>query len=447
MKINLLLPAILSLFLATLAVAEDNTVPPPLELSTEQEHHRTMALLGIQSLRRGANGSDADAPNAANYNEALANPYPNLPDPLLSKGRIPVNTAEMWWQLRRPEIQEDFDREIYGRLPENVPGVSWRMEKSESRSIGSHAVIRKEITGVVDNADHPHIDVEIQAILVTPATTTAPVPVIIQFSGGRFLDYYQKSAQEEGSWQSLALARGWGYAYLDTASVQADNGAGLGRGIIGLSNQGQPRDIDDWGVLRAWAWGASQVLNYFESDKSVDARQVGVQGHSRWGKAALVAMAYDQRFAIAYISSSGAGGAKLHRRNWGELVENVAASSEYHWMSGNYLKYAGPLSWDDLPVDSHELITLCAPRPVFISAGDEGDEWVDARGMFMAAAAAQAVYELLGRKGMGTDSFPPLDTGLTKGDIAFYQHGEGHTDRPTWPVFLHFADRYLGHSQ
>jgi len=184
-------------------------------------------------------------------------------------------------------------------------------------------------------------------------------------------------------------------------------------------------------------------MDYFETDPLVDADRVGIEGHSRYGKAALIAMAYDKRFAIGFISSSGAGGAKLYRRNAGEIVENLAASGEYHWMAGNFLKYAGPLTWNDLPVDSHELIALCAPRPVFISSGDKGDAWVDARGMFMAASAAGPVYRLLGKKDMGTNEFPPVGQALTKGDIAFRQHSGGHTPGPNWPVFIEFAARYF----
>jgi hypothetical protein len=240
------------------------------------------------------------------------------------------------------------------------------------------------------------------------------------------------------------LAKGWGYAILPPNSVQADNGQGLTEGIIGLVNQGQPRKPDDWGALRAWAWGASRTLDYFETDKSVDAKQVGIEGHSRYGKAAVVAMAYDPRFAIAFVSSSGEGGVKLHRRNWGELVENVAGTSEYHWMAGNFLKYAGPLNWNDLPVDSHELVALCAPRPVFVSAGaTNGDGWVDAKGMFLAAAGAGPVYKLLGRKGLGTSEFPVIETPLMDADVAFRQHSGGHTPAPNWPTFLTFAGRYL----
>src|SRR5205814_931823 len=205
-----------------------------------------------------------------------------------------------------------------------------------------------------------------------------------------------------------------GCAIIVPNSIQADNGGGLTKGIIGLCNKGQPRKPDDWGALRAWAWGASRALDYFETDKAVDARRVGIEGLSRYGKAAVVAMAYDERFAIAFVGSSGEAGAKLHWRNFGELVENVASSGEYHWMAGNFLKYAGPLHWDDLPIDSHELIALCAPRPTFISCGSPNVEgnWLDDRGMFMAAVAAGPVYKLLGKKDLGTTVMPPIETPL-----------------------------------
>jgi hypothetical protein len=142
-------------------------------------------------------------------------------------------------------------------------------------------------------------------------------------------------------------------------------------------------------------------------------------------------MAYDQRFAIGFIGSSGEGGAKLHRRNAGEIVENVAGTGEYHWMAGNFLKYAGPLMWNDLPVDSHELVALCAPRPVFISCGAfTGDVWVDAKGMFLAAVGAGPVYKLPGKRDLGTTEFPPMETTLIDGEIAFRQHSGGHDMGP-----------------
>jgi len=327
-------------------------------------------------------------------------------------------------------------------------------------------VVTKKLVGHVDNSSYPQITVNIQLTLTIPADAPGPVPVMMEFGFGGFRAggpgisraIMTKAAPGPGgfpgpggggpTWQQQLLARGWGYAVIVPSSIQADNGGGLTSGIIGLCNKGQPRQPDDWGALRAWAWGASRALDDFETDKAVDARQVGIEGLSRYGKAALVAMAYDPRFAIGFIGSSGEGGAKLHRRNFGELVENVAGSGEYHWMAGNFLKYAGPLTPADLPVDAHELIALCAPRPTFISYGaSEGPltegQWVDQRGSFMAAVAAGSVYKLLGKKDLGTSEFPPVETALIDGDLAFRQHRGGHTTGPNWPTFLAFASRYI----
>jgi hypothetical protein len=254
-----------------------------------------------------------------------------------------------------------------------------------------------------------------------------------------------QAAKPEPTWQQQLLAKGWGYAILYPTSYQADNGAGLTKGIIGLVNKGQPRKPDDWGALRAWAWGASRAVDYFETDKAVNAKKVGIEGLSRYGKATIVTMAYEPRFAIAFVGSSGEGGVKIHRRKFGEQVENVASSAEYHWMAGNFIKYAGPLTPNDLPVDAHELVALCAPRPVFISSGSPAVEgnWVDAKGMFLGGAYAGPVYKLLGKKDMGTMAFPPIETALVDGDIAFRQHSGGHTTGPNWPTFLRYADRYF----
>jgi lysophospholipase L1-like esterase len=364
----------------------------------------------------------------------------------------------MWWEERRPEIVEDFDSEIYGRVPPHVPPVEWTVTTTTEGTNGDVPIITKELVGRVDNSAYPPITVDIDLTLTTPANTTGPVPVVMEFgfNFGRFRGGpgRRRPSRPGGpgsigpTWQQQVLANGWGYAIVTPNSIQADNGAGLTRGIIGLTNKGQPRNPNDWGALRAWAWGASRALDYLETDKSVDAKQVVIEGLSRYGKAALVAMAYDERFAIGFIGSSGAGGAKLHRRAFGELVENLASSGEYHWMAGNFLKYAGPLNAGDLPVDAHELIALCAPRPVFISygaasgPGAEG-QWVDQRGSFMAAMAAGPVYRLLGKTDLGTAEFPPVETALVDGELAFRQHSGGHTTGPNWPTFLQWANRYI----
>ncbi len=412
------------------------------QLTAEQDRQRMMDLLHIQSLRPGADGKNLQAPNAVNYDEAKVNPHPNMQDPLLLKSGKRVTSAKMWWDQRRPEIVEEFDREVYGRVPVDTPAVKWEITSTAREMNGDVPVIVKQLVGHTGNVD-------IKLTLATPANAPGPVPVIMeltfQFPAGVRTPPQAPGSSPGPSWQQQVLAKGWGYASLIPTSIQADNGQGLTQGIIGLANNGQPRKPDDWGALRAWAWGASRALDYFKSDKAVDAKRVGIEGMSRYGKAAIVAVAYDPRFAIGFIASSGEGGVKLHRRNFGELLENVAAVNEYHWMAGNFLKYAGPLTADDLPVDSHELVALCAPRPLFISAGSlaGGDGWVDAKGMFLAEAYAGPVYQLLGKKGLGTNEMPPVETGLMDGDLAFREHSAGHTPGPNWPYFLTYASRYL----
>ncbi len=367
---------------------EGGTAAGPVKMTVQEDHQKMMELLHITSLRPGPSGNP-QAPNAANYDEAKANPWPNLPEPLVLKNGQKVTTAQMWWEQRRPEIVEDFDREVYGRVPKDTPKVKWEVTETTKETNGDVPVITKQLVGHVDNSAYPAITVDIRLTLTTPANATGPVPVMMEFGfmfgpggfGGRG-GAAKGAAPKAGTppatrggfggggfggggptWQQQVLAKGWGYAIIVPNSIQADNGAGLTQGIIGLCNKGQPRKPEDWGSLRAWAWGASRALDYLETDKAVDAKQVGIEGLSRYGKAALVAMAYDQRFAIGFIGSSGEGGAKLHRRNWGELVENLTGSGEYHWMAGNFIKYGGPLNAGDLPVDAHELIALCAPDP------------------------------------------------------------------------------------
>ena len=423
--------------------------PPPVKLSAEDDMKRLCALLNVEPILKRP---------AYNYDESKANPFPNLPDPLLLKNGQKVTDAQTWWDKRRPEIAEDFEREVYGRTPKDTPKVRWEVTNTFRVLDGTIPVIRKQLVGHVDNSSYPQISVDIRVELSTPADATGPVPVMMQFSGGfggargagrgatqptgRGPGRAGAGTQPAGPpWQQQVLAKGWGYATLNTGSVQADNGAGLTSGIIGLVNKGQPRKLDDWGVLAAWSWGASRALDYFQTDPAVNAKQVGLEGHSRWGKATIVAMAFDQRFAISYVSSSGEGGARLHRRNYGEPLDAVTIPEEYHWMAGNFLKYAH--HWDDLPVDSHELIAMCAPRPVLITGGTYMDRGADARGMFLAAVGAGPVYKLLGNKDMGTSEMPAPNTALIDGDLAFRQHEGGHTDALNWPTFVIFASRYF----
>ena len=514
-----------------------------------------------------------------------------MPDALTMKDGTKVTTPEQWAK-RRAEVLEDFEREVYGRIPANVPKVTWEVTGTSEGNSGGVPTITKTLVGHVDNSAFTNIAVNIRASFTVPANAPGPVPVLMQFGGvgggggfggaGGFggglagpltadqttklnagvtaaqADFtalqdkltaaqrdvvtavladnnndaaiqskleavaeiqtdiamlrYSKSvsviapsitdAQKTtisttpgqiyatlftapaaapaaggrgagagglggggagGGIPQQALSHGWGYGSIDPASIQADGGGNaLRQGIIGLVNKGQPRKPEDWGALRAWGWGVGRLVDYFQAnpDSKVDPTKVGIEGVSRYGKAALVTEAFEPRVAVALVGSSGEGGAKLHRHNYGEAVENLTGD-EYYWMGGNFLKYGAKeftdaskkeMNASDLPVDSHELIALCAPRPVFISDGSEsgGDpKWIDHPGTYRAGLLASKVYEVFGEKGYGSDiqdwihaPLPPVET-LVGGNLAFRQHSGGHTDGPNVPTFFNWVGNYI----
>jgi len=487
----------------------DSKFSTPVVFTADQDHENMMKQLGIKSLRPGPSGNE-NAPDHANYDETLANPCPQLPDVLTLKNGKKVTTADMWWKLRRPEIVEDFEREVYGRLPKKIPAVKWTVKVTDREYVGRVPVVAKLLVGHVDNSECPQINVDINMMLVVPANAKGPVPVLMMFGGRPSLPSPAQPSNEDlekintafkemliksspdmqavfdkyPAYQPITkvagpnmfappttakdlspteqlLAAGWGYVTIDPNSIQADNGAGITKGIIGLVNKGQPRKPDDWGALRAWAWGAARALDYLETDPLVDAKKVGIEGVSRYGKAALVTLAFEQRFAVGLIGSSGKGGATLHRRVFGEAVESLTGG-EYYWMAGNYMKYGasqssfGAKTGCDLPVDSHELIALCAPRLTFISYGvpEQGDaKWLDQTGSYMATIAAGTVFKLLGAKDLGVsndymkEKMPPVLSGLLDGELAWRQHNGGHTDVPNYPTFIPWATKMLKYNK
>ena len=488
---------------------DSSKYPKPVTFTAQQDHDNMMQQLGIKKLRPGPSG-DAAAPNHANYDEALANPCPQLPDILTTKSGKKITTPEMWWDQRRPEIAADIENELYGRVPKNIPKVTWKVNITDREFVNRIPVIAKEITGHVDNSAYPLINVDIKMVLVLPTNVKGPVPVLMMLGfpvlpapaqpspddlnklNASLKDMmiknnpeiktvfdrypaYQPLARlpapnffappkpdEELTPQERLLAAGWGYVTIDPNSIQADNGAGLTRGIIGLVNKGQPRKPQDWGSLRAWAWGAARGLDYLETDSLVNAKQVGIEGVSRYGKAALVTLAFEQRFAVGLIGSSGKGGATLERRVFGEAVESLTGTGEYHWMAGNYLQYGteessfGKKTGCDLSVDSHELIALCAPRLTFISYGipEKGDaKWLDHTGSYMATVAAGSVFKLLGVKDIGVtndylkEKMPPMLTGMLDGELAWRQHDGGHTDAPNFKYFIPWASKFLKYTR
>jgi len=430
------------LLLSLPRIASGQNGPPP---ARYDDHQNMMDQLGVKAIRPGPNPNDQST-----FDEANANPYrDSMPKVLEMKDGTKVSSAKQW-PKRRAEILEDFEREVYGRIPKNVPKVTWEVTATKAGQAGGIPTVTKTLVGHVDNSAYPQITVNIQANFTVPAESKRPVPIMLEFGFG----FGFGPPGSVAAWKQIAISKGWGYGEIIPTSIQADNNQ-LRSGIIGLTNKGQPRKPDDWGALRAWQWGVSRMIDYFEANKdsNVDPKKVGIEGLSRYGKAAIVTEAFDPRIAVGLIGSSGEGGVKLHRHLYGEAVENLAGG-EYYWMAGNFIKYGAsdpPHNASELPVDSHELIALCAPRPCFISYGrvERGDaKWVDAHGSFMAAVLAGPVYRLLGKKDLGTpgdyltDPMPPIKT-LIGGDLAWRQHEGGHDVTPNWPAFFEWVPTYI----
>jgi hypothetical protein len=380
-----------------------------------------------------------------NYDDAKAGSYTPLQPLRMHDGTV-VKTAAEWWNTRRPEMLEDVARTVWGRIPDArvLPKVTWDVTSTTNGGADDVAFVEKRITGTIDTSRYPEVRnvPKIDVVLRLPVNAKGPVPVIVVFSAPNGLNT---------NW-NFVKAEGWGLATFDPVTLQPDNGAGLTSYLIGLVNQGNWRKPDDWGTLVAYAWGIGRLIDYFETTRDVDATRVGLMGHSRWGKATMVAMAYERRIAIGYPSAGGTLGAKQFRRHWGQNLESISSANEYHWMAGNAFTFMGPLKAgsylprkvETLPVDGESLIALAAPRPVFLNGGTT-DTWSDAPGTYLAGVAASPVYELLGKKGLVNRDgpVPKPDVAYLEGELGYRVHTGGHTPAPDWPAFVEFTRKYF----
>lgn len=404
-----------------------------------------LAALGIDParMREGVDGNNPQAPNAANFDEAKVRAY-RLP-PLM--GATPPVDARGWAE-RRADLVKLVEDNLVGRMPDAAAHVrvDWTVLTAERKEIGGVPALIRTMRGAASMPDGRKGPV-IEAEITTPEKPAGPMPAVIDYTFV-FPANFPRPANftPPPSPAIAALRHGWAYIAYYPYSVQADNGAGLNEGIIGLVNGGRPRAPTEWGALRAWGWGASRIADLLERDSAIDGTRLALAGLSRFGKSALVAAAFDDRFAAALIGSSGAGGAKLLRRNYGEQVENLAANGEFHWFAPAFLRYAGPHTVDDLPVDAHMLVALAAPRALFIGTGvkEQGDGWVDPRGNYLAAVAATPAWTLLGKTGPTDPGQPAIDAPAPRTTLTWRQHSGGHTNAPNWEAFLDWADALWG---
>jgi hypothetical protein len=443
-RLSLVLSAIVCLTLAPRAQAPQPQVPTTSTVQTTPSTGRSTNLGSDPSgnpLRLALKTG-----HVSNYDETKVAPY-TLPDPLVMADGKRVADARTWQTRRRAEILKRYETEIYGRIPATAPKVTWQVSETDPRAREGTALRKRLIGRIGDSPDAPGINLT----LYTPATATRPVPVIllVNFGGGTPLPA-AAGARAGGRGPGFPsdppvaaeiISRGWGYATVGYQDIQPDRANSFTEGVIGRTLlNGQPPAPDEWGTISAWSWGISRILDYLATDRSIDARQVAVQGHSRLGKTVLWASALDERIAAVFSSCSGEMGAALARRDWGETVDDMAQNFPWQF-AGNFQKWPG--RWNEMPVDAHMLISLSAPRPVFVTGGTT-DQWADPVGMFKAQVAAGSVYRLLGKKDLGVAGLPPLDTAITSGDLGWHYHTGGHTATPAdWKAFLEFVGKYF----
>jgi len=409
----------------------------------------TVSQTNAPSPRTDANGNPlrrASTGHISNYDESKVGTY-TLPELLVLQNGKPVLDANTWLKKRRPEILRLYQTEIYGRVPKSAPKVRFHVAETETNALGGTAVLKEIVGQLGPGTDAPTVHVR----LYLPANSSKPVPVLLH------LVFFGAAAPSSGSGSTNGadarprfsetgpiadiLARGFAYAtvrYTEFEGDSATNSLSRVRKLALARGQNRPA-ADEWGTISAWAWGASRVIDYFETDRAVDSKRIAVVGHSRLGKTVLWIGAQDPRVSVVFSSCSGEMGASLARRDYGETVDDMAANFPWQF-AGNFQRYAG--HWNDMPVDTHMLIALNAPHPVFISGGTQ-DQWADPRGEFLAEVAAGPVYRLLGKKDLGTTEFPNTDTPLITGDLGFNYHTGRHTIMPEeWKEFLDFAGRH-----
>ncbi|HEY2415302.1 MAG TPA: hypothetical protein VGI40_23870 [Pirellulaceae bacterium] len=394
--------------------------------------------------------------HVSNYTEDKVAAY-KLPDPLVMASGERVTTAQMWHTRRRPEILKFYETEIYGRIPDNAPKVTWEVIETDPSARDGAALMKRIAGRMGDKSDGPRMNLTLHL----PAKADAPVPVLLNISfgfppggrGGTATKNDQSKTAEQPKAASSArppqfdvlgecLNRGWGYAVVNYGEIQPDRANQWTSGVIGLTlKEGQTQPAaDEWGTISAWSWGLSRCVDYLETDKGVNSKQIAITGASRLGKTVLWASAKDERVAAVFSAVSGEMGAALIRRDWGETLDDMA--ERFSWQfAGNLQKWVG--RWNDLPVDQHMLIAFSAPRPVYVNGGLT-DQWSDPKGEFLSMVAAGPVYRMLGKRDLGTTELPPLDSPLTSGDLGFLYHSGGHAATPAdWKLFLDFADRHF----
>lgn len=399
-----------------------------------------------------------------NYDEAKIPKY-TLPATLKTSAGKTVDSPELWWKVRRPEILRLFESEVYGKSPAPPKNMLFEVTSQKNDALNGKA-IRKEVSVYFSGKkEEPRMEL----LIYLPAKATKPVPVFVglNFYGNHTIandpeitlstkwmrankakGIVDHRATEKSRGTSASrwaidqiLDRGYGLVAIYCGDIDPDYDDGFENGIHSLFNKkGQTKPAaDEWGTIAAWAWGLSRAMDYLETDDQIDQKHVAVIGHSRLGKTSLWAGAQDQRFALVISNNSGCGGAALSRRRFGETL-NVINNAFPHWFCDNFNKYID--KEDELPVDQHMLVSLIAPRPVYVASAVK-DQWADPRGEFLSVLNAEPVYKLLGTSGFGAKQMPEVNQPIQQRMGYHIRTGKHDVTDYDWKQYLNFADRHF----
>ncbi|MEO8404509.1 MAG: hypothetical protein ABI480_07945 [Chitinophagaceae bacterium] len=392
-----------------------------------------------------------------NYSEDSVGTY-TLPDPLMLLNGKKVTTSKDWYDKRRPEIIHLYEENQFGKAPATSTGLNATVFDKGTPAFDGKA-IRKQVT-VYLTKDTSH---KMDLVIYLPANAKKPVPLLFNVSftansnmfndpGIRAGEVWTKEGKKVPAQSGTSFGKinidpfieaGFGVAAVYYGDIEPDFAGGIPYGIEGyyLKPGATQPAANEWGTIAAWSWGLSRAMDYFETDKQVDAKRIALLGVSRLGKTVLWTGATDTRFAMIIASCSGEGGAALSRRNYGETIKLLSHPTRYFYQfAGNYQRYGD--SVNSFPVDGHMLVSLIAPRPLLLQTGDQ-DYWSDPKGEFLAAVAATPVYNLLGKDGMKSNEMPKAET-LPSSTLGYYMHVGGHGMVPTdWNVFVEYMKAYL----
>lgn len=407
----------------------------------------------------------AQAPELVfNYDEAKVGTY-TLPNPLVNTSGKAVKTRSEW-ASRRAELIQLFAENVYGQTPKQPVKLRFQTTQTDNNALNGLAV-RKQVS--IFFTDYPKLP-PIEVLLYIPKAAKQPAPVFLglNFCGNHCVTTEadiplstrwmgnaigevsvnnrngepkateKARGMQERRWPiQTILKRGYALATAYYGDIEPDYPKGWHSGI--RSVLGDTTQANNWGAIGAWAWGMSRMLDYLQTEPTLDARRVVAIGHSRIGKAAVWAGAQDERFAAVVANESGEGGAALSRRWYGETVERINTAFP-HWFCERYKTFNKRVA--DLPVDQHELLALVAPRPLYVASAD-GDQWSDPKGEFLGAVQAEPVYRLLGKTGLGTTAFPSVNQPV--GQTVRYHDRTGKHDVTDydWEQYLRFADELV----